>query len=171
MSLSKSLAGRKRDSALWDFFSYDAHDSKSSCLVVDEKTKVACGTQFKGKNTSNFAAHLKRYHKEAYARYDEKEKKKDAEKDQGVKRVHSGEVKSSKGAKAQTLGEFLERRIVSWPKDSVEHRRRVKSVINVVVSTGYPVRLVDQPSFRQMITVMDPKFKMPGQYSVFYCSV
>jgi hypothetical protein len=115
MSLSKSLAGRKRDSSLWDFFSYDSLGLKSTCLVVDEKTNVSCGTQFKGKNTSNFASHLKRCHKEAYAGYIENEKQKDSHREEnGIKRAHSGQVKSSTGPKSQTLGECLECRIVAW---------------------------------------------------------
>ena len=82
--------------------------------MVDETTKVACGTKIAGKNTSNFAAHLKRFHKQAHDSCVHKEKEKASGKSQAVKRGISGAVKS------QTLGECIQRRIVSWPKESAE---------------------------------------------------
>ena len=66
MSLSKLLSGRKRDSVWWEFFSYDDSCDKSTCLVADDTTKAVCGAKIAGKNTSNFAAHVKRFHKQAY---------------------------------------------------------------------------------------------------------
>ena len=116
MSLSKSLSGRKRDSVFWEFFSYDEDSDKSTCQVTDETTKVACGTQITGKNTSNFAAHLKRFHKQAYANCMSKEKERNVVKSQAVKRDSSGAVK------LQTIGECLQRRMISWPEESAEHR-------------------------------------------------
>lgn len=162
MSLVKLLSGRKRDSLLWEFFTYDAGSDKSSCMVVDEKTKLQCGAKITGKNTSNLGTHLKRYHKDSHEQYLKNEKLKEAGK-AGVKRTASGQASSLK-PQSQTLGECLQRRIVSWPNDSAEHRRRIQSVVNVVASTGYPVKIVDEPSFRAMIATLDPKFKMPGWF-------
>lgn len=166
MSLVKLLAGRKRDSLLWDFFTYDAGCDKSSCMVVDDKNKLACGAKITGKNTSNLESHLKRHHKDAHEQFLNKEKLKEAGK-QGVKHTSSGVVKpivpgTTQKFKHQTLGECLQRRVVAWPKDSTEQRQRVQSVMNVIASTGYPVTIVDEASFRGMIGVLDPKFKMPG---------
>ena len=89
MSLVKLLAGRKRDSLLWDFFTYDAGCDKSSCMVVDDKTKLECGAKITGKNTSNLGSHLKRHHKDAHEQYLNKEKLKEAGKQQGVKHTSS----------------------------------------------------------------------------------
>ena len=36
LSLSKLLAGRKRDSAVWEFFTYDQTTGKSTCNVVEK---------------------------------------------------------------------------------------------------------------------------------------
>ena len=172
MSLVKLLSGRKRDSLLWDFFTYDAGCDKSSCMVVDDKTKLECGAKITGKNTSNLGSHLKRHHKDAHEQYRNKEKLKEAGK-QGVKRTSAGVVKpivpgNAQKFKHQTLGECLQRRVVAWPKDSTEHRQRVQSVMNVIASTGYPVTIVDEASFRGMIGVLDPKFKMPGWLGIDY---
>jgi len=159
MSLTKFLSGRKRGSVWWEFFYYDEGCEKSTCLVVNDATKVACGTKIAGKNTSNFAAHLKRFHKEAHETCVNKEK---AIRSPAVKRDITGAVKS------QTIAECLQRRIVSWPKDSTEHHERVQSVMEMVISTGCPITLLDQPSFRKMMAVMDQKFKMPGLFTLFF---
>jgi len=134
MSLSKLFSGRKRDSVWWEFFSYDDSCDKSTCLVADETTKAVCGTQIAGKNTSNFAAHIKRFHKHAHETCVRKEMEKVSAKNQAVKRDISGSSKS------QTLKECINRRIVSWPKESVEHRVRVQSILKMVIgtSTGGP---------------------------------
>ena len=117
MSLSKLLSGRKRDSVWWEFFSYDDSCDKSTCLVADDTTKAVCGAKIAGKNTSNFAAHVKRFHKQAYEICVKKEQQKMSGKSQAAadKRDILGTVKS------QTLKECLNRRIVSWPKESEEH--------------------------------------------------
>jgi hypothetical protein len=62
MSLAKSLAGRKSDSFVWDYYTFDEATGKSKCQVIvsDDRT---CGNLFTGKNTSNLVAHLQRSHK------------------------------------------------------------------------------------------------------------
>ena len=45
---------------------------------------------------------------------------------------------------------------------------RVQSVMKMVISTSCPITLLDQQSFREMINVMDQKFKMPGLFFVYY---
>lgn len=52
MSLSKSLAGRKRDNKIWDFFKYKEDKNKSVCLAqISDGT--ACGFHLAGKNPTN----------------------------------------------------------------------------------------------------------------------
>ena len=89
MSLSRLLAGRKRDSPVWDFFNFDEATGKSTCQVGLEtgRNNGICGTALAGKNTSNMVAHL-RLHKEVHLTYLEKERKM-AEVKQGVKRKSS----------------------------------------------------------------------------------
>ena len=55
MSLSRLLAGRKRESEVWEYFKYDDKTNKSACLVKvgsDVNTKP-CGLQLMGKNPTN----------------------------------------------------------------------------------------------------------------------
>ena len=104
MSLCKLLSGKKkRDSVWWEFFLYDDSCDKSTCMGVDDATKAVCGTKIAGKNTSNFAAHIKRYHKEVHEICVKKEQEKVSGKSQAVKRDISGAVKS------QTLKECIDR--------------------------------------------------------------
>jgi hypothetical protein len=54
MSLSKTLAGRKRDSSIWDFYCFDENANKSTCLCsVSGETETAktCGIKLTGKNS------------------------------------------------------------------------------------------------------------------------
>jgi len=161
LSLSKLLAGRKRDSAVWEFFTYDQTTGKSTCNVVENKAKTSCNIKLAGKNSSNLVAHLKRSHKDAFECYTEKERVKQNTK-RGVKRTGS-----QAGFQSQTLQACIQRRVIEWPDDSAENKQRQEGVMNMIVSTGYPVALLDQPSFRDMIKIMDPKFKVPGTCSCY----
>jgi hypothetical protein len=61
MSLSRLLAGRKRESEVWEYFHYDDKTNKSSCLVkvgTDANKKVPCGLQLMGKNSTNLKVSL-----------------------------------------------------------------------------------------------------------------
>jgi hypothetical protein len=161
MSLSKLLAGRKRDSFAWEYFTYDEVSDKSVCHASIGKDKL-CQSSFKGKNTSNLVAHLQRFHKPEYEEYMERENEKKCLKS-GVKRPASATQElDGKRYKNQTLQSCIQRRIVTWPTDSVEHKERLKGVMNMVVATNSPLTLLDNSAFRDMINKLDPKFHTPG---------
>ena len=63
-SLANMLAGRKRDSAVWEWFKYDEAANKSICTVTDGSSQKRCNAKLTGKNTSNLVAHLRRCHEE-----------------------------------------------------------------------------------------------------------
>jgi hypothetical protein len=154
-SLSRVLAGRKRDSSVWDYFEYDRATDKSLCIVVDGSQK-RCNVKLSGKNSSNLVAHLRRCHEAAHDAYTDKEKEKRSEKC-GVKRRRTDD-----NTKVQTITECYNRRIVIWGTTSPEYVQRRRSVMDMIVATGYPSSMLDQPSFRMMMTTLDPKFKPPG---------
>jgi hypothetical protein len=56
-SLSKLCAGRKRESGVWKYFTYDAVNNKSVCMVKSTQKEgfVAsnCGLRLAGKNPTN----------------------------------------------------------------------------------------------------------------------
>src|ERR1043165_3545787 len=76
-TMSQMMAGRKRESPVWDLFQFDESSGKSLCLVQGPKDSKPCGVALAGKNSSNLVAHLQRFHKEAYSEYEEKLKKKE----------------------------------------------------------------------------------------------
>lgn len=177
-TLASLLAGRKKESPVWDFFKYCKETDKSVCNVLDPKTEKSCGTALSGKNSSNLISHLQRMHKVAYSEYQEKHSEKDKAKT-NLKRKFNDAVSESAAVsteKTQTLQECLNKRHVTWPTNSMEHQQRERSVVNMLVDSGYPVTMVDHPSFRVMMQTMDPKFKLSGkcirnyEYFNFDCS-
>jgi hypothetical protein len=53
-NLSKTFAGRKRESAVWHWFVYDEKNDKTVCQVQTAKKKdVPCGSKLNGKNPTN----------------------------------------------------------------------------------------------------------------------
>jgi hypothetical protein len=52
MSLAKSLAGRKRENQIWNFFKYNDSNNKSVCQAKKPDGK-ACELQLAGKNPTN----------------------------------------------------------------------------------------------------------------------
>ena len=160
MSLAKLLAGRRRESSVWDYFKFSDDTQKSMCMVFDDKLGRNCGVVLAGKNSSNLVNHLARLHKEAHTEYEQKEKAR-AEGKVDSKRMRLV-TQPTVTVKSQSLQDCLKRRIVKWSNDSVEHKQRMTAVLDMLISTGYPVTLVDQPSFRTLMKTMDPKFAVPG---------
>lgn len=164
MSLAKLLAGRKRDSCVWNYFVYDEACDKSTCKVNVSVHKgdgigKLCDAQFSGKNTSNLVSHLQRFHKEEYSAYTQDEQtKKNCR--QGQKRPIEGGIERVR--KMQTLESCLERRVVLWPSDSQQHKERIHSVMDMIVDTSLPMTVIDNASFINMIKTMDAKFNVPS---------
>lgn len=157
------MAGRKRDSAVWDYFSYDDKMDKSRCLVqLGNESRKQCDAVFAGKNTSNLIAHLGRFHKTEHDEYLENEKEKRIGK-VGIKRKIGCDSELGGEGKSQTIKECLHRRIVFWPTESSEHKQRQSDVIDMLVSSNSPMTLIDDKGFRKMMKNLDPKFKLPGK--------
>lgn len=104
--------------------------------------------------------HMSRVHKEAYSELQQVENERKQAKE-GLKRKCS-DYSADPPAKVQSLEQCVHRRATAWHSDSNEYKKRVSSLLNMLISTGYPLALVDQPSFRDLMHTMDPKFVMPG---------
>lgn len=161
-SLSRILGGRKKDSSVWDHFTFNETTGKSRCIVVVEtgkKRKSECGTELCGKNTTNLISHLSRFHKEEYDAFVVKEKKKKP-------MVQKCIALSAPTTKSQTIQDCVHRNVTSWARDSVEHQQRMASVRDMLVDSCYPLTMMDKHSFRKMIKTLDPKFTLPGSSSM-----
>jgi hypothetical protein len=49
-----------------------------------------------------------------------------------------------------------------WPFASPQHLSRSKALLDMIIESGYPVTMIDQPAFRSLLSVLDPKFKLCG---------
>lgn len=152
-SLSRMLGGRKKESRVWDYYVYCEAGARSRCVVVDAKTTKACGVLIAGKNSTNLTAHLRRFHKEQHEELLIK-----MSEAQSTKKRPAAAMSSS----VQTLQECMSRSSIAWPSDSFEHKRRLETIIDLLADTGYPVTMLDRPSFRDLVKTLDAKFKLPG---------
>src|ERR1043165_8457940 len=66
------LSGRKRESGIWEYFTYKADKDKSQCTVLDEKGS-ACGHEVSGKNATNLRAHVRIRHPSVYAEFEKED--------------------------------------------------------------------------------------------------
>ena len=109
MSLIKNFSGRKRESAVWDFFKIDEGNDRSVCQVA-KKDKI-CGKPLHGKNSTNATANLKRSHPDEFSSYESKEKEKEVLKNKmRLKRAldeGSSANPVSSSTKKPTLGSFI----------------------------------------------------------------
>lgn len=156
-SLSRMLAGRKKESKVWDYYEDCEGSMKSRCIVVNAKTNQPCGVLIAGKNSTNLTAHLRRFHKDQHTELLLK-----TEVNQKTKKSHAITFQPSTAHSSQTLQDCINRRIPSWPIDSIEHQRRQETLVDFLTETGYPVTMIDRPSFREFVRTLDGKFKLPG---------
>ncbi|XP_028668322.1 E3 SUMO-protein ligase ZBED1-like [Erpetoichthys calabaricus] len=149
---AQMFAGRKRESNVWKYFNYSADNNKSKCGVREETKE--CGFLVSGKNTTNLRAHLARHHPATLSALDEENRTK------AEKRARD----DSPGPKAvcQTPETCVTRAATQWLPDSVQHRRQLVALENMIIETGCPLGFVDQPAFRSLVSCLDSKFKMPG---------
>ena len=154
-NLQRLLAGRKRESSVWQYFNFAADVGKSRCIVMKGGKK--CGVLIAGKNPTNLKKHLESFHRDIADEVDKqdtdtKSKRSDVQRSVTV----NGKYRS------QTLSECFNRKLQSWPRDSREHKTRIDALVNVFISTGYPLTFVDDPTFRKLLIELDPKFAVPG---------
>lgn len=76
-TLVQLLSGRKKESSVWDYFSYDSTANKSRCTVPNDIGEP-CGFLMAGKKTSNLKLHIKAKHMSLFNLIDTSDKAKQA---------------------------------------------------------------------------------------------
>ena len=124
---------------------------------MDSQNKE-CGIQLSGKNPTNLSSHLKRFHKSEFVELEIMEKERNVK--SSLKRKAEAELEGDQ----QTIKQCFQRNSVDWHwhVDSIEHKDRVNSIVDMLIETCNPVTHVDKPSFRYMWKVGDSKFNLPG---------
>ena len=112
-----------------------------------------------GKNPTNLKSHIARQHKDIHSLLAKKEVEMKASKPTVM-------APSCSSLPAQTLRECLSKKVVSWQTDSLEYKQRLNSICDVMTDTGYPLALIDNKSFKDMLRTFDPKFQPPASSTV-----
>ena len=94
-SLVQTLSGRKKESSIWDCFTYNVATNKSRCTVPNEKDEE-CGFQMSGKKTSNLKLHVKAKHPAVFRLIDDKD---------GKQKLTKNPIKQSYKRKAVDMAE------------------------------------------------------------------
>ena len=158
-SLVHALSERKSDSSDWNNFHYIDDKKKSMCMVVDTKdtNKPPCGFEVSGTNPTNLKTHLQSRHLGVYATLNKEED----DKKKAVKRKHEESTSSGSG-NAQTVASCFYRNITSWPMTSREYTYRLEGILQMLISSGGPVTMVDDEDYRESLRRLYPKCALPG---------
>ena len=70
---------------------------------------------------------------------------------------------------SHTLTECISRRTSDWSKESVQYKYCPDGILQMLITTGYPVTFMNDSSNRESFSEFDPKFVLPGPRCVF-CS-
>lgn len=70
-----------------------------------------------------------------------------------------------------TFPNFVTKTPPLWQKDSFQFTCRVDAVRDMIIRSGYPVTIVDEPYFKEMTKTLDPKFVLPGKVSSLHSAV
>ena len=86
----KSNSGRKFESCIWKYFTYDAATDKSKCILKSQcgDNDRACGQVLVGKNATNLKYHLKSHHKTEHDEFETLEKQRKRPEDVNVTTSH-----------------------------------------------------------------------------------
>ncbi len=156
---AKRNSGRKKVSAIWNYFTFNNVINKSTCKSCDYSLS-------KG-NPTNLMTHLRTQHKELYNKFEAEEKER--------KRILS--LSSSRQSNMRVAGTglikieeaFKKKPPQCWSVNSEAYRCRMDALMELFSTTGIPISSVDQLGFRNYSQLLDPKFKLPRQYmSIFY---
>ena len=138
---------------------YDAVGGKSKCLIADE-AGVICNTDLQGKYVTNLKVHLRSMHKKMYeicCKNDENLKL-----SKKVTVLASSRPAAGIAATATADISKMFAKGASWSSASMENTKREKALTTMFITTGLPVRLVEEEGFKAFCSSLEPKFNIPG---------
>ena len=131
-------------SKAWEYFGFPG-DSKGK--IIDKK-KVYCKlcepavAISYSTNTSNLTYHLLKRHPEEH------------------RKVTEVKDREHRGLQQATLQEAIASAVL-YAKDSKRARQLVGATADFICQGLQPISIVDEPSFRTLLTIADPKFQLP----------
>lgn len=153
--------GRHKESLVWQYFQYNKLTDKSECQLEISGRK--CGEPMSGCNPTNLKGHIKAKHPDIYKKLESEE---DARKkyNESKRKVEVNSPPTAAGRQS-LLTQVLKPKQL-WQADSVEYRNKLESIASCFAETGLPLRILDQPAFKNMCATLDPKLVPPGHYSL-----
>lgn len=153
-------SGRKKESSVWRYFTYDDVTDKSKCKVESVKSGKQCTVQLSGKNATNLKTHLMRFHKEEFKTVETQDAEREASSnDSSCKRARL-ETQPKQTTLASCFSRTEMKRV--YAENSAEYSRCMEALLTMIIDTGCPLNFVDQPPFKQFCKCLDEKFSIPG---------
>jgi hypothetical protein len=163
------MSGRKKQSAVWKYFTYESVTDKSKCNL--------CQKLLSGDNSSNLKTHMRASHKSESIEVDKadevnisrnKTTHSSIEKSNLGKSISSASGASTSATSTKSIGlsgYFKPTRTPTvYPKDSKDYATRLKLLLGLFANARLPFRLIDQVEFREFCTVLDPCFELPRKF-------
>ena len=152
----------KTRSEIWTYFGFMA-DSDG---VVADKKKIACHIcraiiAYSG-NTSNITYQLERLHSSEFRKYLKKTGKggKSSEEDMVVDNGEYNQTEAQPEPKQLTL-DAAYKRTAPFLQNSPRYCSLLRATSNFIFHTMQPLSLVDEPAFRNLLQVAEPRFQLP----------
>ena len=139
----------KTKSELWKYFGFRSDNTgriinKKEIICRKCKTVIAyCG------NTTNMAYHMKRHHKEI-----------EIDDESSCSEKPGSSKSTDENVKQLTLGEVAEKTVPFSP-GSVKYKRLLDATTGFITQSLQPLSIVDESSFRYLLMVAEPRFKLP----------
>ena len=155
--------GRRRESAVWDYFVFDASKGKSICQVevseVGSDGTRKCGTGIAGKFPTNLKTHLKGNHPAAHEEMLKKEAERQKEKETTKRKLASppGNV----GGQMTLLGSLQKAK--PYDKESPRYKDITRKLATFVAAGNVANRIVECDEFRELLSQLDPRYSIPGR--------
>ena len=143
-------------SQVWKYFGFEKNDKTRTSSICK---KCFIKVSYKTGNTSNMATHLKRIH--------------------GISSVNTGSsdttvttasstLESSKNVDTGTVGTTGQLRLsevfkVKYSHGSVKAQSITKAIGAFIAKDMRPYSIIENPGFRNMISVLDPRYTIPGK--------
>lgn len=163
-----------QENTVWSYFSFHEQQDRSVCNI--------CSTHLKGRNVSSAIRHLS-IHSEEYESFVRKEAKrvpsklnrvrlhklmvqKQATADPSNKRTADQSVVSMQSSYSPAKRQHSESRAnqVSRSLDSEARKHKLRTLlVELVTTTSVPAHLVDNDTFRKIISFLDPCIEIPSR--------
>jgi hypothetical protein len=171
MSILKIGSGRKKESAVWNHFSYDASTDKSTCKLCS--VNLNGPVYLRGSNPTNLKAHLRSLHSSVSKEVDRLDSEAKLKLVKLENNSHQTSVSSTVGSSTQvsraTMDKFLAKeKRQHWPVHSKESAIRKTRLIELFSAACLPTRLVDLPEFRLYVQTLDPKCQLPRKFTLLF---